>query len=349
MIIWLASYPRSGNTLLREILHNRFGAATHSIYGDTADIAKSNTLRKLTGHANDYPLTPASIELKRASDDVFFIKTHELPSVSTTLEDNVIYIARDGRDAICSYHRYLRNYGNRFYSLDDVILGQVMFGTWGDHVLAWKNVKCSNLLFLKYEDYLSNPALFVRKIEDFVGLPAGDGQVPAFDSLRESDPKFFGHGAAGTWVEQFDCEQRDLFIATHGDAMASLGYVEDSEAKPYSTNTGTAIRARLEALRVSEDALKAFAERQKETEARLASQSKQMELLSRDNKRLTTQLNAAMKEIRFVCTNSNRLNQETTLLKKELEVARAALQSLYSSHSWRITKPLRWLSTRVRP
>lgn len=34
MIVWLASYPRSGNTYLRMLLHQLHGLKTYSVYDD---------------------------------------------------------------------------------------------------------------------------------------------------------------------------------------------------------------------------------------------------------------------------------------------------------------------------
>ena len=34
VIVWLASYPRSGNTFLRIVLHRLYGVPTYSVYDD---------------------------------------------------------------------------------------------------------------------------------------------------------------------------------------------------------------------------------------------------------------------------------------------------------------------------
>ena len=39
MIVWLASYPRSGNTFLRLVLHRLFGVPTYSVYEDHDPVA----------------------------------------------------------------------------------------------------------------------------------------------------------------------------------------------------------------------------------------------------------------------------------------------------------------------
>ncbi len=40
MIVWLASYPRSGNTFLRLVLHRLFGVPTYSVYEDDDPVAQ---------------------------------------------------------------------------------------------------------------------------------------------------------------------------------------------------------------------------------------------------------------------------------------------------------------------
>jgi hypothetical protein len=40
VIVWLASYPRSGNTFLRVVLHNLYGVPTYSVYEDDDPVAE---------------------------------------------------------------------------------------------------------------------------------------------------------------------------------------------------------------------------------------------------------------------------------------------------------------------
>jgi len=50
MIVWLASYPRSGNTALRVLLNRVFGLETLSLYDDRTDIGASEERARLVGH-----------------------------------------------------------------------------------------------------------------------------------------------------------------------------------------------------------------------------------------------------------------------------------------------------------
>ncbi|HMJ91237.1 MAG TPA: hypothetical protein VK530_15560, partial [Candidatus Acidoferrum sp.] len=90
MIVWLASYPRSGNTFFRIVLHHVYNLKTFSVYNDP-ELEKIG-VAEVVGHET----MPASLDELRSSSEVFFVKTHELPAD----KDPAIYIVRDGRDAL---------------------------------------------------------------------------------------------------------------------------------------------------------------------------------------------------------------------------------------------------------
>jgi len=99
-VTWLASYPRSGNTLLRIILKRCFGLTSQSVYDD-AEFSDA-TLRDVVGHeaVGDDParfLRQAQKERRR-----LYVKTHEPPPAD---RHPVIYVVRDGRAARGWRHR----------------------------------------------------------------------------------------------------------------------------------------------------------------------------------------------------------------------------------------------------
>src|SRR5262245_30570346 len=99
MIVWLASYPRSGNTFLRIILHRVYGAPTYSVYDDDDPVAQ-RVGTELVG----YRPKPLSRSEPIASEDVYFVKTHKRRKPDGSA---AIYLVRDGRDAVVS-HTHLR-------------------------------------------------------------------------------------------------------------------------------------------------------------------------------------------------------------------------------------------------
>lgn len=86
MIIWLASFPRSGNTFFRALLHTLYGQNTYADYKDPEIGVMEVT-------AGEEP--PAPIEELARREQVYFIKTHLLPSDASP----AIYLLRDGRDS----------------------------------------------------------------------------------------------------------------------------------------------------------------------------------------------------------------------------------------------------------
>jgi hypothetical protein len=70
MLVWLASYPRSGNTFLRIVLHRLYGARTSVIY-DVDGVAE-----RLGPEMVGFEERPGSLAAMRASAQVHFVKTH---------------------------------------------------------------------------------------------------------------------------------------------------------------------------------------------------------------------------------------------------------------------------------
>src|SRR5215475_14583534 len=94
MVVWLASYPRSGNTFLRIVLHRLYGVPTYSVYDDDDPVAQ-RVGPDLVGY-RPKPLDRAAM---RESAEVFFTKTHKRRKGDGY---RAIYLVRDGRDAVVS-------------------------------------------------------------------------------------------------------------------------------------------------------------------------------------------------------------------------------------------------------
>jgi hypothetical protein len=187
MIIWLASYPKSGNTWVRSII-------TSILFSKDGNINNFELLNKI----DQYPTKKYFKELVNNFNDgieiqrnwinsqkainkdkkIRFFKTHHLyckygdnafTDSSNTL--GVIHIVRDPRNLISSlkYHWSLKNdneamnkllddqnatglniYENKEYSFP------VMISSWKNHYNSWKNIK-KNYLLIKYEDIVKDP------------------------------------------------------------------------------------------------------------------------------------------------------------------------------------------------
>jgi glycosyltransferase involved in cell wall biosynthesis/GT2 family glycosyltransferase len=229
MIIWLASYPRSGNTLLRMMLNSVFGRTSYSEYDDVTDIGADPQTCQRVGHVFlGRPLEQAYAELSATPEPVF-IKTHNEPKDDA----KAIYIVRDGRFAAMSYHRYLKDFlaVEHEVSLVNVIAGFTQFGSWGSHLDAWDPQNRPNTLLLRYEDLVAEPQREIAKIAEFIQLePTGQWQND-FQALHQVNPKFFRHG--NTHADGNNCGERAavlspqeeaFFLAQHGDWCQRLNY-----------------------------------------------------------------------------------------------------------------------------
>ncbi len=97
MILWIASYPRSGNTFLRVVLKAAFGLPSDSLYAEKSDITG------LMREVREGLVPGRSLSDMAHSADLCCVKTHDLPG-----DDDfpAIYVVRDGRDALVSYAHY---------------------------------------------------------------------------------------------------------------------------------------------------------------------------------------------------------------------------------------------------
>lgn len=80
------------------------------------------------------------IVLARKSEEIFFVKTHDLPDAKIDIaKDKFIYIVRDGRSSVTSYRHFLNDFAKQNKSMKEIILGNVGFGGWGNHVREWES------------------------------------------------------------------------------------------------------------------------------------------------------------------------------------------------------------------
>ena len=225
MIVWLASYPRSGNTFLRVILNKIFNVQTYSIYDDKLDIGGDSKTADIVGHR----FLPESFDLSeaRSEEEVYFIKTHELPYDCVDEADKVIYLIRDGRECVLSYLRYAQNYGDVEKTLEDTIYGNIFSYGWGDHVKAWNANKRKNTLLIKFEELTDNPKNYIHIISDFIEIETVGSDLPLFSELNEINPKFFRAGKKDSWKEVFSEDELMSFWLKYYSQMIEYGYSND--------------------------------------------------------------------------------------------------------------------------
>ena len=226
MIIWLASYPRSGNTYIRTILKHAFSMNTYSIYGDKFDIGADRDTAEIVGHSE----LPENFDYQEArkSKDPFFIKTHELYS-DKYKDDKFIYLVRDGREATVSLFYYLRKYTNINYSFLEIMNGFPQFAeSWSEHVSSWKPKNKENALLIKFEEAVSEPKNIIDRIQSFLNLDLIGLDVPSFEKLNSTNPKFFRSGKKDSYLAELSEYERKYFWLINGRVMEDYGYTEQT-------------------------------------------------------------------------------------------------------------------------
>ena len=198
MIVWLASYPKSGNTWIRMFLKsylkkddeifdiNNFNLSSH--------IERFPNIKYLEDAQIDYlnfdeiiknsVLLQQKINLKnqptifKTHSALYNIKGYKFTDLQNSA--GVIYVVRDPRDIVISYSHHMS------LSIDDTIdlmtnstSGELhtyknksfritIMGSWSDNFNSWKNFKKINPLIIKYEDLKIKPLIQYEKIVDYL-------------------------------------------------------------------------------------------------------------------------------------------------------------------------------------
>jgi hypothetical protein len=226
MLVWIASYPRSGNTFFRQLLGQIYGATSFEKYAWGPD----HRPLKLEGFGTlrDVGLSLAEISESR---EQFFIKTHDLP------DDNnpAVYIVRDGRDALISHAHFVLKYDlniadpslQQFHdTLRSLIETDSSFGGWGGNVEAWM-ARSAPTAIVKFEALISAPLKCVRQAMNEIGYRASENPAAAlstFDDLNRVYPEFFRRGEVGAWHDEMPQDLHELFWRRHGETMRVAGY-----------------------------------------------------------------------------------------------------------------------------
>ncbi len=263
MIIWLVSYPRSGNTLTRSVFNHYFGLGSISIHGDHGDIGANPELGELVGHIEGDRNT-IDLEALRADDKPHLIKTHDCPDKTMSDEDTYVHIVRDGRDSALSYHRYLRKIvGKTEVSLSDVISGRVSFGSWGRHSVRWAQTAPKKYKRFRFEEIVKDIPGFAHQLSEVLDMQANSEPFPDIEKFQQAGPGFIGTGKTGNWRQELSDHESALFHLYNGCAMRMMGY-DGPEPDVNELNAYLAFWSDLEFAKQGSTRLKKEVERQKE-------------------------------------------------------------------------------------
>jgi hypothetical protein len=226
--IFIAGYPRSGNTWMQYL-----------IAGVTLDLnprlAPDSLVQSLV------PDVHATKFYKRFGTPTFF-KTHHLPQPEYR---RVIYLVRDGRDAMVSYLHFLAALGEAPDFLKLVTTGESLFPCrWHEHIEAWlANPHGAEIMVIRYEKLKRDTVGELQRICQFAGLKRDRStleriaQNSAFAAMSDRERKlgwqnawpkdkaFVRRGIVGSFRDEMPKAVLEAFTEVSMPALKRLDYL----------------------------------------------------------------------------------------------------------------------------
>ena len=198
MIIWISSYPKSGNTWVRALLSSYFYSKDGNFHFDLLEQIKEfpkhsdylneiSVNRNLADIAKEWIPAQRKLNLKH-NNSPFFLKTHSaicnVEGSDFTDKENTlgaIYVVRDPRNVILSLSNHFD------YSIEKSLemicnkkqiitnptkenryFGFTVVSDWQNHYRTWKNFKLVEVKIVKYEDLILSPKNTFISILNFI-------------------------------------------------------------------------------------------------------------------------------------------------------------------------------------
>jgi len=206
-LVYLASYPRSGNTFARILLGNYaadeepldINRLEEAIPADTSEalwqsvpdyaaqeISALNNWKHRRQVIEDYRHQPSPLPFRGLKTHTANLTAFGAPAFEFRPQDRILYLARHPLDVALSN----ADYNN--HDLDTAIglmcrsgtciggptLGSIeVRGSWSEHVAGWLTATPCPVLLVRYEDLVANTADALRGIAGFLGLPIEENRV----------------------------------------------------------------------------------------------------------------------------------------------------------------------------
>ena len=197
MIIWIPSYPKSGNTWIRAFLstylYSPDGTFKYNLINKIGEFPDHNILSKFMNIKDFHNLGEVSKhwigvqQIINHNKRNTFLKTHgSLCTINGKVFTNsantlvFIYIVRDPRNVITSMSNHFgtsqeecfKTITNEKYiiypKMNNQIYPATLVGSWNVNYKSWKNFGSVNKIIIRYEDLISNTEDTLKKIINFL-------------------------------------------------------------------------------------------------------------------------------------------------------------------------------------
>ncbi len=221
-LIWLASYPKSGNTWLRAFLHNLMRNPNEPYdINRLTDFTLSDAQIRWYQLFDPRPGPEISKEevaalrpkvheaMTRSHADSVFVKTHNAlvedrgtAMITMACTAGAVYVVRNPLDVVISYrHHYGLTVDAAIAAMNTPGLQSVneeihcyeRYGSWSENVMSWTHQPSPGLHVIRYEDMLAAPHRTFSGVAAFLGLKATRERIDkavklsSFKVLREQE------------------------------------------------------------------------------------------------------------------------------------------------------------------
>lgn len=228
--IFVAGYPKSGNTWFQALMAG-------AVYGVLPELVPLSMVQYLV------PDVHVGYWYKRHAKTMFF-KTHWLPRPEYR---RVIYLLRDGRDAMVSYLHYRGAIAGQKLDFMEFLNDNRLFPCkWYEHVEAWlANPHKAEMIIVRYEDLKADPLKELQRVCEFSGLSRSDQvlnmaiQGASFKNMQAKEktegwfmnnfPKgkdklFCRRGEVGSYQQEMPREALEAFMREATPMLRQCGY-----------------------------------------------------------------------------------------------------------------------------
>ena len=198
MIVWIASYPKSGSTWVRAFLSTYLYSKDSSFSMDIlekmiGEFPDHNILSEFMTSKDFHNLNKVSKnwikvqEIINTNKKLIFLKTHSAHcNINGNLFTNknntlaFIYIVRDPRNVILSLANHfgisqkessniiINKMRILYPMIKNTVLPATFIGDWENHYLSWKKFNEVNNIIIRYEDLINNTEDTFKKIIIFL-------------------------------------------------------------------------------------------------------------------------------------------------------------------------------------
>jgi aryl sulfotransferase len=261
-VIWLNSYPKSGNTWVRFMIANMLAGpleTTELLQSIVPDIHDpQSVLERRRWQSQERKVAKSHLSyrdaepFRGATGGFIYIVRNPLDVLASSLNFRLLTRPGQARASEADPERARREYVDAFLGAGgDPVWISVGFGSWLEHVRSWQGaIRRYRSLQFRYEDLLADPLKAGLAIREFLMLELDDAGVreaveaSGFERMREIERRevaerrggFFGsrHRGNGVWFMNrgssgggkavLTAGEVERAEAVFGDLMEELGY-----------------------------------------------------------------------------------------------------------------------------